>query len=173
MDLLEFARVRGRRGPRMEQISVPELLQEAVSDFSLPMHAGHILLGDNHPCCPPLLADPRLLRRVLCNLISNAVKHNGPDTHVWLDSQVNELRTEVLFSCYDDGAGIPPELLPMIFTEFTGTNDSSGDSTGLGLAFCKAVIETHGGRIWCETSQPQGARFLFTIPLPKEPNNGQ
>ncbi len=173
MDLLEFARVRQRLGPRIKQISVPELLLEAVIDVSLPMHVGQILLGDNHRCCPPLSADPRQLRRVLCNLISNAIKHNGPDTHVWLDGQVDELRTEVIFSCYDDGAGIPPELLPTIFSEFAGTNDSSNDSTGLGLAFCKAVIEAHGGRIWCENTKPQGARFSFTIPLPKEPDNGQ
>ena len=117
-----------------------------------------------------LFADPRLLRRALCNLISNAIKHNGPDTRVRLDAQVAESRTEVVFSCRDDGVGIPPEVLPSIFNEFAGTNDSSGDSTGLGLAFCKAVVEAHGGRIWCE-STPHGARFFFTIPLHKEPDS--
>lgn len=173
MDLLEFARVREKRSPRKELISVSELFQEAVSDFSLPVHSERIALGDDHCNCPRLLADPRLLRRVLCNLISNAVKHNGPDTRVRLDSQVNELRTEVLFSCCDDGVGIPPEMLPTIFTEFAGTDNASGDSTGLGLAFCKAVVEAHGGRIWCESTTEQGARFFFTVPLHKEPINGQ
>lgn len=173
MDLLEFARVRERADPRMKLISVTELLQEAVSDFSLPAHAEHITLGDHQARCPPLLADPRLLRRVLCNLISNAIKHNGPDTHVWLDAQVDESRKEVLFSCCDDGAGVPREALPTIFTEFTGTDNSSEDFTGLGLAFCKAVVESHGGRIWCESTQPQGARFFFTVPLHKEPNHDQ
>jgi len=171
-DLLEFARVREGRGPRMGPTCVAELLHEAVSDFSLPAHTQRITLGDDLASCPCLFADARLLRRVLCNLVSNAIKHNGPDTQVRLDAQVAESRTEILFSCCDDGAGIPPEALPSIFTEFVGTNDSSGDSTGLGLAFCKAVVEAHGGRIWCESTPEQGARFFFTIPLRnKEPNN--
>jgi signal transduction histidine kinase len=172
-DLLEFARVRERREPRMQPICTSELLQETVSDFSLPAHAEHIALGDNYSSCPPLVADPRLLRRVLCNLISNAIKHNGPDTQVRLDAQAVESRMEVLFSCSDDGAGIPPEVLPSIFTEFATANDASRESTGLGLAFCKAVVEAHGGRIWCESTPPQGAQFFFTIPLRKEPNNGR
>jgi len=172
MDLLEFARVRERNAPRMKLVSVTDSLQEAVTDFSLPAHAEHVTLGGHHARCPRLPADPRLLRRVLCNLISNAMKHNGPKTHVHLDGQVDVLRTEVLFSCCDDGAGVAPEVLPTIFTEFAGTDDSSGDSTGLGLAFCKAVVEAHHGRIWCESTQPRGARFFFTIPLHKEPDDG-
>jgi signal transduction histidine kinase len=81
------------------------------------------------------------------------------------------LRSEVIFSCCDDGAGIPPEVLPSVFNEFTGTNDPLLESTGLGLAFCKTVVEAHGGRIWCESTPEQGASFCFTVPLPKEPNN--
>lgn len=173
IDLLEFARVREGGIPRITQISATEMLEEAASDFSLPVLAQHITLGDKHGCCPPLTADPKLLRRVLCNLISNAVKHNGPDTHVWLDARVDESRPEVLFSCCDDGAGVLPEVLPSIFTEFVGTDDSSGQSTGLGLAFCKSVVEAHGGRIWCESTEQPGARFFFAIPLRKEPNNDQ
>jgi signal transduction histidine kinase len=170
-DLLEFSRVREGHQPRMKPVSVAELLQETVSDFSLPAHTERITLGDNYTGCPSLFADPRLLRRVLCNLISNAIKHNRPDTKVQLDAQLVESRTEVVFSCRDDGIGIPTEVLPSIFTEFAGTNDSSHDSTGLGLAFCKAVVETHGGRIWCESTTEQGTQFFFTVPLPQEPNN--
>jgi|GEM_PF-3213009 len=171
-DLLEFSRVREGRQPRMKPTPVAELLQDVVSDFSLPAHTERITLGDNYASCPRLFADPRLLRRVLCNLVSNAIKHNGPDTRVRLDAQVAESRTEVLFSCCDDGAGIPPELLPSIFTAFTTTGDSSSESTGLGLAFCKTVVEAHGGRIWCENLQ-RGARFLFAIPLREEHDNDE
>ena len=171
MDLLEFSRVREGRRPKMKPISASELLQEAVGDFSLPVHTEHITLGENNTSCPRLIGDPRLLQRVVCNLISNAIKHNRPDTHVQLDAEVAESQAEVIFSCCDNGAGIPPEVLPSIFNEFTGTNDTSRDSTGLGLAFCKSAVEAHGGHIWCESVPGQGARFLFTIPLSKEPDN--
>jgi signal transduction histidine kinase len=90
-----------------------------------------------------------------------------------LDAQLAESRSEILFSCCDDGAGISPEVLPSIFTEFAGAGGRSGDSSGLGLAFCKAVVEAHGGRIWCESMPEQGARFFFTIPLSKESDDDQ
>lgn len=166
-DLLEFSRLREGRTLRMQPTCVAELLEEATSDFSLPAHAERITLGDHHTRCPPLRADGRLLRRVLCNLISNAIKHNGPDTQVHLDARVAESRAEVVFSCCDDGAGIPPELLPSLFGEFTTGGDSKGESTGLGLAFCKTAVEAHGGRIWCENLK-QGVRFLFAIPVHEE-----
>ena len=170
-DLLEFSRVREGRPPQMKPTSVPKLIEEAVSDFCLPAHTERITLGDHYRGCPPMFADDRLLRRVLCNLISNAIKHNGPDTQVRLDARLADSRTEILFSCCDDGAGIPPEAMPSIFNEFVGTNDSSCDSTGLGLAFCKTIVEAHRGRIWCESTPEQGTQFLFTIPLSKAPDN--
>jgi len=156
----------------MESISMPDVFEGAVSDFSLPAHVKQIALGEQHRSCPLLWGDPRLLRRVLCNLISNAVKHNGPGTHVSLDAQPDESGGQVLFSCRDDGTGIPPDILPSIFTEFSTAGDASGGSTGLGLAFCRSVVEAHNGRIWCESS-PQGAQFLFTIPLEKEDYSDQ
>jgi len=171
-DLLELARVREGGVPQMESISLSGLLEEAVSDFSLPAHAKQIALGKQHRNCPSAWGDPRLLRRVLCNLISNAVKHNGPETHVSLDAQMDESGRQIRFACWDDGTGIPTDILPSIFTEFTTAGDASGGSTGLGLAFCKSVVEAHNGRIWCESS-PQGARFFFTIPLEEENHNGQ
>jgi len=173
-DLLDCPRAREGRPPRMEPARAAELLQEAVSDFSLPAHTERITLGDRCRDCPPLLADARLLRRVLCNLISNAIKHNGPDTRVCVDARVSQSGSEVVFSCCDDGRGVPQELLPSLFSEFTTTGDSNGESTGLGLAFCKTVVEAHGGRIWCENLE-RGVRFVFTIPFTepsdKEPDD--
>jgi two-component system, sensor histidine kinase and response regulator len=171
-DLLQLARVREKGAPPMQRLSVAQVLHEAASDFSLPAHAAHIGLGDRHMHCPPVLASPELLRRVLCNLISNAVKHNGPDTHVLVDADVSDSGQEVVFSCRDDGAGIPSEVLPKLFCQFAPGNGSSNGSTGLGLAFCKAAVEAHWGRIWGE-NLAQGSQFCFTIPLDKEHSNGQ
>jgi signal transduction histidine kinase len=169
-DLLEFARAREGLAPRVEPVSPAQLLREAVGDFSLPAQATHVALGDRNACCPAVSGDPRLLRRVLCNLIANAFAHNSRETHVWVDAEIDESGAGVLFSCGDDGAGIPPKVLPSIFKEFTTAGDPAGGSTGLGLAFCRTVVEAHGGRIWCENLD-RGARFLFTIPLHKEHDN--
>ena len=172
LDLLQLARVRERGDPPMERTSVSALLHEAVSDFSLPAHEEQMAVGEEHLRCPPVLANRQLLRRVLCNLISNALKHNGPDTRVWLDAHLSESQQEVVFSCRDDGAGVPPEVFPSLFRQFTPANGSASGSTGLGLAFCKAAVEAHWGRIWCE-NLAQGSQFCFAIPLDKEHANGQ
>jgi two-component system sensor histidine kinase KdpD len=147
------------------------VLQEAARDYSLPAHTGEITLGEQQPNCPTLLGDPLLIHRVVCNLIFNAIKHNGPETHVFLDAQVDKSGSHVLFSCRDNGNGVAPDILPTIFTEFVTTGDSCSKSTGLGLAFCRAAVEAHRGRIWCENST-QGAAFLFTIPMHKEHKDG-
>lgn len=163
-DLLQLARVRETGPPRMESVSVAGLLEEALSDFSLPAEAKQVSLGEQHTRCPPVLANRSLLRRVLCNLVSNAIKHNKPGTRVWLDAQVHPSGRAVVFSCRDDGAGVPPELLPSLFHEFTTNGDCSGGLTGLGLAFCKAAVEAHRGRIACKNLR-QGVQFLFAIPI--------
>ncbi|MGC8638799.1 MAG: sensor histidine kinase, partial [Isosphaeraceae bacterium] len=150
VDLLQLARVRERGAPVMERISVGDLLHEAVGDFSLPAHTEHIAVGSRHEDCPPVWANRELLRRVLCNLIANAIKHNGPGAQVWVDAHAEETGQEVVFSCRDNGAGIRPEVLPSLFQEFAATDGSSRGSTGLGLAFCKTTVEAHKGRIWCE-----------------------
>jgi signal transduction histidine kinase len=169
-DFLQLARIRERGDHTMERISVTALLHEAVTDFSLPDHTTQIALGSQYEHCPALLANRDLLRRVICNLIANAIKHNRPGTRVWVDALAQQSGQEVIFSCRDNGAGIPPEVVPFLFQEFAPTSNSPGGSTGLGLAFCKTAVEAHKGRIWCE-NLPQGARFLFTIPIPKENGN--
>ena len=112
----------------------------------------------------------RLLTRTLSNLVSNAFKHNGHRTHVFLDAEVweEEGNTAIRFSCCDDGAGIPPEISPTIFDEFSTTGTQGNGSSGLGLAFCKAAVEAHGGHIWCENTETKGTNFYFTIPIFKE-----
>ncbi len=163
-DLLQVARVRERGAPATEAVSVAEVLREALSDFSLPDEVRQVALGDQYARCPALRANRSLLRRVLCNLVSNAIRHNKPGTHVWLDARLDQARGEVVFTCRDDGEGVPTELLASLFGEFTAGSTVSGESTGLGLAFCKTAVQSQGGRIWCE-NLPQGCQFCFTIPL--------
>jgi signal transduction histidine kinase len=170
LDLLQLARMRERGDPPKEAVSVKKLLGDAASDFSLPAQAQQVTLGEQHRHCPDVLANHQLLHRVLCNLISNAVRHNRSGTCVWLDAQLHPSGREIVFSCRDDGAGVPADVLPSLFREFVEVRDASKGSTGLGLAFCKAAVESHGGRIWCE-NLVQGAQFCFTIPLYKEHSN--
>lgn len=168
-DLLIFARLKETRDFRGSSVAVRALLLETVDDLSLPSHTRKIHLMPDGGDCPSLYMDPRLIKRVIANLISNAIKHNGPDTQVRIGALRSTDGSEVVFCCEDDGRGIPPDARERLFEEFSeAATTTSSESTGLGLAFCRAAVAAHKGRIWCDSESRQGTRFYFTIPTPEE-----
>jgi light-regulated signal transduction histidine kinase (bacteriophytochrome) len=77
-----------------------------------------------------------------------------------------------LFSFTDSGIGIEPEYAERIFVIFQRLNERSAyPGTGIGLAMTRKIIEYFGGRIWLDTTYTEGARFLFTVPMPDETMN--
>ncbi len=107
-------------------------------------------------------ADARLVQRVLENLISNAYQHGGEGVAVTLRARSDgEAAT---FVVEDDGPGIPPSERERVFRLFEHAA-SVRRSTGLGLTFCKAAVERHGGRIWIDAAPSGGAQVCFTLPL--------
>lgn len=115
--------------------------------------------------CPTIRADAEKLRRVLINLVGNAVKFTPDGGTITVGSSCDE--AGLTFWVQDTGPGIPPEYRERIFEKF-GQVDGEGrhrkNSTGLGLTFCKLVAEAHGGRIWVESEQGRGSTFYVFIP---------
>ena len=112
-----------------------------------------------------LEADKEVITRVLENLLSNAVKHTSPKGKISV--KISEKSGKVLFEVIDTGKGIAKQYQPMIFDKFFKVEDPEKRTyldTGLGLTFCKMVIEAHGGSIGVESEQDKGARFYFTLP---------
>ncbi len=106
-------------------------------------------------------ADPRRIRQVLGNLLSNALRFSPPGSTV----TISALRQgqEIWVSVQDQGPGIPPEDLPHIFERFYKADKSRSEGgSGLGLAIAKEIVQAHGGRIWAENRG--GARFTFALP---------
>jgi signal transduction histidine kinase len=114
----------------------------------------------------PIRADEDLLRRVLINLLGNAIKFTPQDGHITLGIQPQE--SGVLMWVRDSGEGVPPEDQDRIFEKFGQVESRKAGrkmSTGLGLTFCKLAVEAHGGHIWLDSEPGQGSTFFFTIPL--------
>jgi two-component system phosphate regulon sensor histidine kinase PhoR len=110
-----------------------------------------------------LQADPLLFRRVLENLLGNAIKYSPPKTTVALE--VQDRGQEVFFAVKDQGPGIPPQDLPHLFEiYYRGAQAEKERGFGLGLATVKRIIDAHGGRIWVESPPGQGSVFYFTLP---------
>jgi two-component system, sensor histidine kinase and response regulator len=120
---------------------------------------------------PVFEADKALLKRVVNNLIQNAVTHSA--SAVKIDLRARRDGDGVMFTVADNGPGIPSQYHEVIFRKFERVKTPGVPrtrSSGLGLAFCKLAIDAHGGRIWVQSAgDGQGSSFHFTLPLkPKE-----
>lgn len=110
-----------------------------------------------------LACDPSLLRRVLSNLIDNALRFADlKQGRVQVTASRNGGGVE--FSVSDNGKGIPVEARASVFDKFAQVSQTTRRNYGLGLAFCRLAVEHHGGRIWTDGEPGQGAIFRFHIP---------
>lgn len=140
---------------------IPRLVREVESQAQ---SRGHVLTW----ACPAgleLEADPAFLRRLLLNLVDNALKYSpaGSQTRIEARAQQGGVRLEV----QDQGEGIPESMREQIFGKFVRLDGDGPDTrtgSGLGLAFCQLVAEAHGGRIWVEGNAPRGSVFVLEIP---------
>jgi len=112
-------------------------------------------------------ADSIMLRSVIQNLVFNAIKFTEKEGRIVISSTEKSNLIEV--SVEDTGKGIPTKLIPGLFSfnRIFTTNGTAGErGTGLGLPLCKEFVERNEGRIWVETEQGKGSRFVFTLPKP-------
>jgi light-regulated signal transduction histidine kinase (bacteriophytochrome) len=115
-----------------------------------------------------VLAEPPLLTAVFQNLLSNALKFRGEKVPRIVIT-VSRQEPFWLFSFADNGIGIEPDYADRIFVIFQRLHERSAyPGTGIGLAMTRKIIEYFGGRIWLDTTVTDGARFLFTLPMPPE-----
>jgi signal transduction histidine kinase len=111
---------------------------------------------------PEVEGDARQLRRLLQNLVGNAVKFRG---EVAPRVEISALRAseDWVVTVRDNGVGIDPEHASRIFAMFARLNGGT-EGSGIGLAVCRRVVEAHGGRIWVEHPEAGGSAFRFTLP---------
>lgn len=114
-------------------------------------------------------ADPKLLERVLYNLIHNAIKYSPPETTVSIEASRKE--TGVFLSIHDSGPGIRRDEMPKLFKKFVKLDkEAYGESsTGLGLYIASKLMEKMKGQIWCESDGETGATFHLRLPVGPTP----
>ena len=109
-------------------------------------------------------ADGGLMRRVLQNLVGNAIKFTPDGGLVRVSGALDPDGRHVVVTVADTGPGLPPEIRANLFQKFvTGRHRERG--SGLGLAYCRLAVEAHGGKIWAVSEPGWGAVFSFTLPL--------
>ena len=155
--ILQYSRV-GRDGASPEQVAVGRLLEEVI-DLLAPPPGAVTVEGPM-----PTLLTPRVpLQQVFHNLISNSLKHGGPDVKVTV--RCAEAGPSYVFTVADNGPGIAPQYHSRIFGIFqTLASRDRVEGSGLGLALVKKIVEHHGGTVTVDSDQGCGAAFSFTWP---------
>jgi signal transduction histidine kinase len=163
-DLLELAELdSGARHMELESVRPIDIARAAIERHRPEAECKRINLKNKVWSDLPLVnADKKAIKRVLDNLLSNAVRHSARDGEVSIEAW--ERNNRVFFSVQDAGEGIPEEYLATIFGRFVRVKGRPGGGTGLGLAIAKRLVESQGGQISVESRPGQGATFTFTLP---------
>jgi signal transduction histidine kinase len=146
--------------------SLIDLVREAVEALEMVAASKQQTLQLDLPEeLPSVEIDADMIRRVLINLLENAIKYTPTQGQITAGAQQMAQQIEVWVR--DTGRGIPAEQQQVIFDKFARlrTPDEDTRGLGLGLTFCRLAVEAHGGRIWVESQVGAGSRFAFTLPL--------
>lgn len=162
-DILEFSRV-SRAEMIISEVDMALLIRDELSDLRGQYPRAEVRVAD----MPRVQGDARLLRQVIQNLLSNALKFSSkraqPLVEVGSDTGA---KGEVRIWVRDNGAGFDPAYASRLFNVFERMHPKSDfPGTGVGLAIVKNVVERHNGRVWAESAPDQGATFNFSLPGP-------
>ncbi len=163
--MVDVSRWESGRMPLHPADCTPAALMETVVQSISGSLRGREARIDVRPGTPDVRCDADVARRVLTNLLDNAIKHTPPDEPIVLTAEPES--HSVRFSVADSGPGIPDTMIGRVFDKFVQAGDGKRHNTassGLGLAFCKLAVEAHGGSIGVESTPPRGCTFWFTLP---------
>jgi signal transduction histidine kinase len=172
-DLLMAAKAENGRLPvDLRAEDVASIVDEAVQESIGAAEEHSLVLESSVPReLPQASCDRGRILQVLANLLGNAIKFTPAHGHVSVD--VSRRGTFVCFSVSDTGAGIAAPQLPHVFERYWQKKEDRRRGSGLGLYIAKAVVESHGGKIWVESEVGRGSTFSFTVPpasgVPAEP----
>jgi signal transduction histidine kinase len=112
-----------------------------------------------------VLADIAIIKMILRNLMSNAIKYSNPNESIDIEASIQE--SKVIISVTDTGQGVSSEVMKQLFRESVDSqSDTEGlKGTGIGLSLCAELIGTQSGKIWVDESYTQGAKIQFSLPL--------
>jgi len=153
--------------PQPEPVLLDELTRTAVEDFQVATEQVDLTLrAEIAPHLPPASGSPTYLRRVLDNLLGNAVKFTPAGGTITV--RVRQEGKQIVLEVSDTGVGIPANQLDRIFERFYQVDSSAGrryGGVGLGLALVKDITETYGGHVTVESQVNEGSTFSVYLPI--------
>jgi PAS domain S-box-containing protein len=162
-DLLAFSKM-GRHEMNKTGIDSNKMVEQVIMELELKTVLSHIS-WIIHPM-QSLYADFSSMRQVWVNLLSNAVKYSAGRSKPKIEISSFQTQDGVVFRVQDNGVGFDPRYADKLFKVFQrlhGADEFEG--TGVGLAIVEKIISRHGGRVWAEGTEDQGASFFFSLPV--------
>jgi signal transduction histidine kinase len=160
-ELLDLARSRHGALAR-ETVRLDDLARDVMKDLET-RNPGRAVAATIEPV-PPCEASPTLMRQVLVNLLTNALKFTADRevARIWVGCSTRG--SAVAYYVRDNGIGFRPDQAERLFTAFyRGPGAARFEGTGIGLAIVQSIIEHHGGQVWAEGTEGGGATFYFTV----------
>jgi len=173
-DILEFSRL-GLRQLQLKKVGFHKLARDVMDELLKETQGRDIKWNIGN--LPDVYGDKAMLRQVLVNLISNALKFTAGRNQALVEIGHHEVGSEHVFFISDNGAGFDMKYSDRLFGVFQRLHTQSEfEGTGIGLANVRRIISRHGGRTWAEASVGKGATFYFSLPLnpaPPDPGAGE
>jgi len=166
-DLLEYARMTTQED-RPSSAAIDEDLEAAITHLEEAVKASGATI--THDPMPVLEVDRGQMVRLFQNLIGNAIKYRQAGRQAEVHVSAEQKGSEWVISVRDNGMGFDPADAAKIFEPFKRLHTAADiPGTGVGLAICRRIVQTLGGRIWAESQPGQGATFCFTLPVEPRP----
>ena len=149
----------------IEKMFLTLIIQEIIETLALNSKAKNISINQLFPKNFEIYADTNMLKTILRNLISNAIKYTNVNGKINISATLED--GQVKITVLDNGVGIDKETIDKLFnidTIITTKGTAKENGSGLGLVICKEFVEKHGGKIWVESEKGKGSNFIFTIP---------
>jgi len=168
-DILDVSKIEeGEYKIKPRPADLAKITQKIVSDLSSWAKASNCeIIFDKSKGLPQVYVDPAKIGYVIESLISNAItyKSSGPGK---IKVKIEKKGNKLMFSCRDNGIGIPSKDFQKVFSKFYRSEDALSlypAGTGLGLYISKAIVELNKGKIWFEKNEGKGMTFYFTLPI--------
>ena len=147
---------------------IGEVLQETKENLAQLIRDGKATITQEN--LPTVAANRTQMLQLLQNLVANAIRHGGE--HVYIHVATQEHPDHWVVYVRDNGPGIERQHMEKIFEPFKRMSNPKDRGLGLGLAISRKIVESHGGKIWCESTPGLGSTFFFTLPksVPVKPN---
>jgi len=165
-DLLTFSRI-GRSGLNLFRINMAQLSRSVFEELTSPDERERISFSVMK--LPPAFGDSVLIKQVLTNLISNALKYSAKREKSEIIIGTYQDNDETVYFVRDNGVGFDMKYVNKLFGVFQRLHSTMEfEGNGVGLAIVKRIILRHRGRVWAEGEPEQGASFYFTLPVEKK-----